>query len=130
MSKTMTVSALLDRLACERGNIQCSNEFTIEQMEQAKTEGRFAVGPDYIGYVFTPRLSDDEILSTIANAPVSQYIKKLEAINAELLAACDDANRMYSELSEHALAGRPAMVPVTIMMRLKAAIANAQPQGE
>ena len=54
-------------------------------------------------------------------------IQRLEAINAELLAACKDADRMYSELSEHALAGRPAMVPAMIVMRLNAAIANAQP---
>jgi len=56
--------------------------------------------------------------------------ERLKAINAELLAACKDAKRMYAELAEHAQAGRPAIVPVTIVLRLNAAIANAQPQGE
>ena len=49
-------------------------------------------------------------------------IVELQSINAELLAACADAKRMYGELAEHAQAGRPAIVPVTIVQRLNAAI--------
>lgn len=75
---TVTVSHLLDQLAKYRGNIRCSGEFSVEEINQARDESRLGVMDDGIGFIHTPRQMLNDIRE---NAPVTKHLQKVHDEN-------------------------------------------------
>lgn len=83
-TSVMTVSNLLDRMAAERGTLVCSGDCTIVEISEARADCRFAVMNDGIGFVYRPRVTTEESLRIIADAPITKELKKLREYKAAI----------------------------------------------
>lgn len=86
-TSVMTVSNLLDRMAAERGTLVCSGDCTIVEISEARADCRFAVMNDGIGFVYRPRVTTEESLRIIADAPITKELKNCVSIRRRLIAA-------------------------------------------